>query len=98
MSIHQHVNKGIGKDQNAVISTRVGHQEQTNNHCHAAMMVHMEESNLTIGLSENEQESVNKLPVFLHVVNIHKLNNKNHPLLREQSTLRPQYQNQHSGK
>ena len=50
-------------------------EEKTNHHGDAAVMVHMQEGHLTVGLSENEDKGVQELPVFLNVEHVEHLHN-----------------------
>ena len=67
MGIHQHVNKRVQQHRNAVISSGIVVKEEGNNDSDAAVVIHVEEGHLAVGLAQDEEESVDKLPVLLHV-------------------------------
>lgn len=73
MSVHKHVNEGVGNHKDTVITSGVGHEEKTHDSGDTAVMVHMQESDLAEGLTEYKQEGVNVLPVLLDIVDIHEL-------------------------
>lgn len=76
VSVHQHVHEGVQEHGHAVVSVRIGEEEQTDHDGDAAVMVHMQEGHLAVGLTQNENEGVQELPVLLdveHVEHTHKL-------------------------
>lgn len=64
MGVHKHMHERIQENGHAIITTRIHMKEETDHKCDAAVMVHMKESYLTIGFTENEQEGIRKLPVL----------------------------------
>ena len=73
MSVHEHVDEGVGDHEDAVIASRVGHEEKTNHGSNTAVVIHMKEGDLAERLAEYEQEGINVFPVLLNVVDVHKL-------------------------
>ena len=70
MGVHEHMHERIQENGHAIITTRIHMKEETDHKCDAAVMVHMKESHLTIGFTENEQEGIRKLPVLLQIEDI----------------------------
>ena len=70
MGVHKHMHERIQENGHAIITTRIHMKEETDHKCDAAVMVHMKESYLTIGFTENEQEGIRKLPVLLQIEDI----------------------------
>ena len=76
VSVHQHVHEGVQEHRHTVVTVGVGKEEQTDHDGDAAVVVHMQERHLAVGLAQNENESVQELPVLLdveHVEHTHKL-------------------------
>lgn len=73
VGIHEHVDEGVGDHKNAVITSRVGHEEETNNSSNTTVVIHVQEGHLTEGLAEDEEEGIEVLPVLLDIVNVDEL-------------------------
>lgn len=64
------MNERVQDDRETVDTTGIVVQEQTNNPGDAAVVVHVKESHLTVGLTEDENEGIKELPVLLNVENV----------------------------
>ena len=47
VGIHEHMDKRIGNNQNAIVTSRIRHEKESNNSRYTAVMVDVKESNLT---------------------------------------------------
>lgn len=73
MGVHEHVDEGVGDHKNAVITSGVGHEEETNNSSNTTVVIHVQEGHLTEGLAKDEEEGIEVLPVLLDVVDVDEL-------------------------
>lgn len=65
--IHQHVYERVQQHRHAVVTRGVKMDEERNHDGDAAVVIHVQEGHLAIGLAEDKQECVDKLPVLLEV-------------------------------
>ena len=73
VGVHEHMDKRIGNNQNAIVTSRIRHEEESNNSCYTAVVIDVKECHLTERFSQHEEECVNVLPILLHIINIDEL-------------------------
>lgn len=73
VGVHEHMDEGVQQDRHALITSGVGQEEQADHDGDTAVVIDVKEGDLAVGLAQNEQEGVDKLPVLLNIENVHIL-------------------------